>query len=226
MIQKIFFPLFCLMALVFLVTEVQALPTIGGTSGLVRMPTAQGLKYKEFNIGLDYISQQAVSGSSRMLYKANLGTLDGLEIGFVGQGQQEGVFINLKYYLLSDNTEQPLMMALGIDNISSFNKTDIYMVASKIFKGGFSMHLGFLAPLQGGATNPSLMLGTEYYFSESLSLAVDTVGQNSVYDMAAGLRFRTSNNLIFNIHGNHLMAPANAVNPAEFGVGLTFTDFI
>lgn len=224
--QKIFFSIMFLVAFVITTAQVQALPTIGGTSGLVRMPTAQGLKYKEFNIGLDYLSQQAVSGSSRMLYKANLGTLDGLEIGFVGQGSQEGVFINLKYYLLSDNTEQPLMMALGIDNISSFNKTDIYMVASKIFRGGFSMHLGFLAPLQGAATNPSLMLGTEYYFSESLSLALDTVGQNSVYDLAAGLRFRTSNNLIFSIHGNHLLAPAGATNPSEFGVGLTFTDFI
>lgn len=226
MIQKIFFPVLGLMALVLGASTAQALPTVGGTSGLVRMPTAQGLKYKEFNIGIDYISQQVTSGNSRMLYKANLGTLDGLEVGFVGQGNQEGVFINLKYYLLSDNTEQPLMMALGIDNISSFNKTDIYMVASKIFKGGFSMHLGFLAPLQGAATNPSLMLGTEYYFSESLSLAMDTVGQNSVYDLAAGLRFRTSQNLIFSIHGNHLLAPVNAVNPAEFGVGLTFTDFI
>jgi hypothetical protein len=225
-IQKIYFPVLCLAVLICSISSVQALPTIGGTSGLVRMPTAQGLKYKEFNLGFDYISQQTVSGSSRMLYKANLGTLDGLEIGFVGQGQQEGVFINLKYYLLSDNTEQPLMMALGIDNISSFNKTDIYMVASKIFKGGFSMHLGFLAPLQGTATNPSLMLGTEYYFSESLSLAMDTVGQSSIYDLAAGLRFRTSQNLIFSIHGNHLLAPVNAVNPAEFGVGITFTDFI
>jgi hypothetical protein len=205
-----------------------ALPTLGGTSGLVRMPTAHGLKFKEFNVGINYLSGISPSGNGQVNYLANLGTLEGFELGFVGQSQQQGVFLNLKYYLSSDNSsEEPLMMAIGLDNLSSYTQTDFYMVASKLFGGGFSCHVGFLAGLQGPTATTALMLGSEYYFNETMSMAVDTIGKNSVYAPNVALRFRTSPNIIFSIAGTELFArTANGASLSTTAIGLVWTDFL
>lgn len=208
------------------VANVQALPTISGTTGLVKMPTADGLKFKEFNVGLDYLSSATSTGNGQILYKANLGTLEGFELGFIGQSQQEGVFINLKYYLTSGLEEDPLLMAIGLNNLSSFNQTEFYMVASKLFGGGFSMHVGFMADLQGQNADTSLMLGTEYYFNETMSVAIDTIGNQQVYAPNIGLRFRTSPNLIFTIQGTDLFRKINGTDASQTVIGLVWTDFI
>jgi len=206
-----------------------AAPTLEGTSGLILMPTADSLKYKEFSVGSDWLTR-LVSGDNQVAwkYKANIGAFGGLELGFVGQNNREGVFINLKYHLLSDNTKYPLKMALGINNLSSYNQTDAYMVASKRFSPVFAGHFGFKVDLANGQTNTSLLLGSEYFISDTLAWVSDLDGEGSQYLLNTGVRF------FFHPNG---MLSANLVNVTNEGIsteypgtmlslGIVWTDFL
>ncbi|MFH1429006.1 MAG: hypothetical protein ABIH39_04600 [Candidatus Margulisiibacteriota bacterium] len=206
-----------------------AAPTIDGTSGLLVMPTADSLKYKEFNVAADW-STRAASSNNQVLwkYKANIGAFGGLEIGFVGQNDREGVFVNLKYYLLSDNTKYPLKMALGIDNLTSYNKTDAYMVASKRFNASFAGHFGFKVDLANGETNTSLLVGSEYFLADNLAWVSDLDGEQSQYMINTGIRF------FFHPNGMISLSILNLTNQnisdeypeAKFNAGIVWTDFL
>src|SRR5688572_8932969 len=53
--------------LVFGSSAIWATPTINGTTGLIRIPTAESLQYKEFNIGFDYLGGNK-PGSEQSFY--------------------------------------------------------------------------------------------------------------------------------------------------------------
>ncbi|HAR63721.1 MAG: hypothetical protein DKM50_03680 [Candidatus Margulisiibacteriota bacterium] len=170
-------------------------PTVGGSSGIIEMPTAQALQYKEWNMGLSI--HQLSSANSSVKYLLNLGTFQGLEVGFVGNNTSEGVFINAKFYLLTDNTKYPLSMALGIRNLTSFAETNVYLVASKKFQQ-FNAHLGFSADLNKKVQS-KLMAGTEVFFSKNVSLLADVTGTDDLWRLNAGSRFYLSSQLAFGV---------------------------
>ncbi|MBU0581201.1 MAG: YjbH domain-containing protein, partial [Candidatus Margulisbacteria bacterium] len=82
---------------------VLATPSVYGPTGLVTMPTAEGLTYKQFNTGLNYVppylkGEEDDNGDIEgkdyhgiISYYGNLGTFEGMEFGFQGRGGQEGV---------------------------------------------------------------------------------------------------------------------------------------
>ncbi|MFC1517990.1 hypothetical protein ACFL5G_05590 [Candidatus Margulisiibacteriota bacterium] len=228
--------LFCLLLLLY-TPIVLASPTVNGPTGLVTMPTAEGLRYKEFNTGFNYIPPyhkgeedddgvlQGKDDHGVVNYYGNLGTLEGMELGFTGRGGREGVFINLKYYLISDNSENPLGMAVGVQNLSSFYDTGVYMVASKQLNMNMGLHLGFLGRFYSGTSDTNMMFGMKYFLNENWALVLDTVGEQNVYGWNIGMHMQLGEEMILNMAALNLFNPVSRLN-SVFTVGLSYTGFM
>ena len=222
----LFLPLFC-----------YASSTVFGPTGLVTMPNAEGLKYKEFNVGLNYMppyykgyedSDGNTIGQDQQglfNYYANLGSFEGLELGFSGRGGREGVFINMKYYLISDTNENPLSMAIGLQNLSSFNDTGLYMVASKQLNMNFGLHFGFLGRFFANTSDTNMMFGMKYFLNEQWSLLIDTIGEQSVYAWNVGTQIQISPEFSLNMSGLNLLNPADRKN-SVFVIGVSYNGFM
>lgn len=193
-------------------------PTITGSTGLVRMPTADVLPYKNVNFGLD-IGRNLITDNNSFLYKMNLGTFQGLELGFVGMDDglgmaREGVFINMKYSLSTDSSPYPLLLAIGIENLSSFNNTDVFMVATKYLKDGPKLHFGFMGDFPGKKFRPLGLFGMEFpIFYENLYLQSDVMAGETVFEVNVGFRWYTSETITW--HFNFINVTATKTTPAD-----------
>lgn len=173
-------------------------PTIDGDTGLIEMPTAGALRLKEWNFAFSLKGQE--KGDPEFKYKSALGTFKGMELGFVGKNGQEGVFINAKFYLMSDHSEKPLGLAMGFKNLSSFDETSIYLVASKRFKETFTGHLGFSADMQD-KVKAKMMTGTELFFwNSAVSFVTDIAGSEDAWRWNMGARFYLNSESTFGLY--------------------------
>jgi hypothetical protein len=180
----------CILGLAFASAPVLAGPTLYGPSGLIEMPTAESLRYKEFNVAADYVMDPLYPTANSLYYKANLGTFKGWEMGVVGgRVPTEGVFLNLKYYLMSDETRYPVSIAIGLERLASIQNSSIYLVASKLFQDGLSLHFGFRATMVNQELDATVMGGAAYYVTNALGLMADVVGQRRTYRVNAGVQY-------------------------------------
>lgn len=187
---------FCLFSFIFLGQTLFALSSVGGVSGLIRIPTAEALHYKEISLSYDFVYGNSAS-EDRVFYSVNLGTFENWELGVVGGTRpDEGVFVNTKYYLMSDESRYPVSIAIGAENLGSTDLTAVYMVASKIFQGGFSMHLGFKA-LFDGEIMPSLMGGAEYFLTNEFAVLGDIHQLEGTYTVNGGVLFYLTDDIVF-----------------------------
>lgn len=227
-----------LLALFCFASLVHASPTIYGPTGLVTMPTAEGLRHKEFNTGFNYFPPylktvendqgeelQTKDAHGVVNYFGNLGTFEGMELGFTGRGGREGVFLNLKYFLISDNSENPLGMAIGVQNLSSFYDTGVYMVASKQLNMNLGLHLGFLGRFYSGTSDTNMMFGMKYFMNEQWALMLDTVGEDNVYGWNLGMQMQMGEELILHMSGINLLNPVDRKN-SIFVLGISYTGFM
>lgn len=168
--------------------NIAAAPTLNGPTGLITVPTAESLQYKAINVALDY---KLTENTQQYFYKFNFSEFRNVELGVVGGSvPTEGVFVNAKYYLMSDNSRFPLSIAIGAENLGSKTNTGVYMVASKKFQGGVSGHFGFYANFGNGTeVDPSIIGGTEWILDNRVSLLADIMGKQRKYTLNAGLRF-------------------------------------
>jgi hypothetical protein len=219
---------YTLISLLLLSTLILAAPTIYGPTGLIEMPTADSLQYKEFNIGLDYnIAAQSIASqnAAQYYYKFNLGTFKGIELGLVGGSvPTEGVFINLKYYLMSDNSRYPISIAIGIENVTSISRSSAYLVASKKFQGGLHGHFGFKAFIQENQLDSCLMLGGEYFLSDEFSIASDIIGEGRQYKINGGLRYYFADDLFF--RASVVDVTDSQGNGVFYNVGVSWSRFL
>ena len=181
-------------------------PSLNGHTGLITIPTAEALNYKEFNTGFDYIIHntnkdpdsldETKNSDNEWFYKVNFGLFENVEMGLLGgTTPTEGVLVNIKYYLMNtDSSQYPIAIAIGLEKLSSNLDSSAYMVASKSFPGGLNLHFGFKA-LFSEEINPSIMGGVEYLFSDRLSILGDIYGQKQSYLYNAGVRIRLFNQL-------------------------------
>lgn len=166
-----------------------ATPSLNGPTGLIDMPTADSLRYKEYNVGYDYLVATDDDDEDRHIYKLNLGTFEDWEFGVVGGTvPDEGVFLNLKYHIMDDQQEFPLAVAAGIENLASSENTSVYLVASKTLQGGWHGHFGFRA-LFADEIDASVMFGAEYFITDMMSVAADITGEDEHYELNVGYRF-------------------------------------
>lgn len=173
-------------------------PAINGPTGLIRIPSADCIPYKNFNIGADYGTTISSGGSAStegvVSYKMNLGTFHGVELGIVGGSEKgtgklrEGVFVNMKLTLSTGDDPNPLLLALGVENLFSYTQTDVYMVATKYLQQGPKLTFGFQADFPNQKFRPLGIAGVELATSENLFLAADLMAGETLFQVNTGAK--------------------------------------
>jgi len=208
-------------------------PGVNGATGIIRMPSADVLPYRNFNLGVD-VGKNTITDDPVVYYKMNVGTFQGLELGIVGgttNGEgtpREGVFINMKYSLTAGNHDNPLLLAIGVENLSSYTQTDVYMVATRYFGDGPKLHFGFMGDFPGEKFRPLGMAGIEIPFWERFLIMVDTLAGETIFQFDAGLRYYLSSTFVVNILGLNLTYdeadPKEFKDPKSILIGFAWTN--
>lgn len=195
----------------FAYPQVFPAPALNGASGLVRIPSADVIPYKNFNLGADFgarIMPTFSSGEATLTYKMNLGTFHGVELGIVGGTAKEtdeireGVFVNMKLSLSTEEEPYPLRLAIGIENLFSHTDTDVYMVATKYFKQGPRLTFGFMADFPDQKFRPLGLCGVEIPLgSDVLFLTSDLLAGETLLQVNAGARMYFTPIFSLNFYG-------------------------
>jgi hypothetical protein len=192
----------------------QPTPSLNGTTGLIMMPSADVIPYKNVDLGMD-IGNNNINNKFSLLYKMSIGTFQGMELGAVGSDDglgniREGVFINMKYSLATDTSPYPLLFAIGCENLTSANKADIYMVATRYIPSGSRFHFGFLGDFPGNKFRPMGALGFDTpTFLDRLYFITDMFAGESVFQLDMGLRYYASESIAINFSGVNITADQN-----------------
>ncbi|MCX5725968.1 MAG: hypothetical protein NT030_02085 [Candidatus Saganbacteria bacterium] len=221
MFKKCFFSIFAILLVMGFSSaasswELFPSPTIVGSTGLVRVPTADVIPYKNFNLGLEF-GTNLEEGKSSLFYKMNMGTFHGLELGIVGGTNQsddairEGVFVNMKYSLSTDSGPHPLLLAIGIENLSSKTQTDVYMLATKYFEGGPKFTFGFMGDFPGDKFRPLGLVGLGFPVFQNIVVMGDILAGEVLFQFNAGMRYYFTP--IFALSVNALNVFENETNP-------------
>ncbi len=184
----------------FLLALATGKTNIGGTYGYINSPSAEGMQYQEFGLGMALFSNSE-SIPAHATYYGTLGTATGLELGFCGRTQREGVFLNLKYFRTLDSTDNPLMVGMGFENIASSglygDNPDAFMVATKKFDNSSSFSIGAKALYFDKSIKMGAILGTEIFMDSSFSSLFDLTATGSDrYNINAGVRYYNNNNAV------------------------------
>ena len=210
-------------------------PTLSGTSGLTRIPDAQALPYKNWNIGVDYGVQKLSTGDQPILnYKANLGAFHNFELGMIGgldsAGKEirDGVYINLKYSPSIGDGSDPLLLAIGVENLASKSLTDVYMVATKPLSQGPLLSFGFMADFPNSKFRPMGMAGIDFPLG-TLSILADMFAGETIFQVNGGVRMRLLPSLAIegraiNILGNQQNNIQATKDVQQFLVGLSWVN--
>ena len=188
-------------------------PTITGATGLIRVPSADVIPYKNYNIAAE-VGSNLMAEKQAYNYKANLGTFHGVEFGLIGGSKsennqvalREGVFINMKVSLATDDSDLPLKLAIGVENLASFTQTDVYMVATKYFQQGFKLTFGFMGDFPNDRFRPLGALGIELPLgSSNLVLLADGLAGETIGQLNAGIRFYFTPTFALHVNGVNLL---------------------
>jgi len=119
-----------------------AAPSFLGYTGLVRVPTADALDQKDYNLAAFALNLE--EGGDSNVYAANLGVAQGLEVGFARVKPEEGsgeTYLNAKYRFSAETAEHPAVAA-GVADFTDEIDTTVYVVMSKAFGHGYQTSLG------------------------------------------------------------------------------------
>ena len=173
-----------------------AAPTISGSTGLIRAPSADVLRQGQFSGGY-YFWPEANSA----VFVVN--AVQGLELGLVQpyqHGTSDPISLNFKYALMPESVLLPAI-AIGVEDIDGRNRRSVYGVISKGLPFGFRLHLGtgtghfdgFFFGLEK-VLNPASLRSVRRGFPVT-SLIVEFDGNHMNYGarftMARGLRLDT-----------------------------------
>ncbi len=170
---------------------------INGTTGYLVIPTAEGLRAQEYTLGMNAYSHTD-DVHAHWKYYGGIGTHEGMEVSVCGRSEREGVFANVKWFGELSNYQNPLMVGMGFENLSSLGTLgdypNMYMVMTKKFFNGSSFSIGAAGRYINKNINVSMIAGTEIFFSNYLSFLVDfTSFEKERYLTNAGFRFYTDN---------------------------------
>ena len=197
----------------------QPTPTINGPTGVIRMPSADVLPYKNFDFGVD-CGPLAFTDRWTLLYKMNLGIFQGMELGAVGTddqqgGLKEGVFINMKYSLSADTSPYPLLLAMGVENLTSKTISDVYMVATRYLQNGSRLHFGFVGDFVTLDNNMNKFrpLGALGYdsliYGEKVYGLIDMFAGDTVFQLDLGIRWYVSDTIAVNLSAINITSDKN-----------------
>ncbi|MBN2058538.1 MAG: hypothetical protein JW782_07065 [Candidatus Saganbacteria bacterium] len=208
-------------------------PAINGPSGIVRIPSADVIPYKNFNIGADFGAKflpSFTSSESAVYYKMNLGTFHGVELGIVGGTEKdsgkirEGVFVNMKLSLSTGEEPYPMLLAIGIENLFSYTQTDVYMVATKYLKQGPRLTFGFLADFPDNKFRPLGIAGVELPLADTFFFTSDLLAGETLFQVNAGARIYFTPIFCLNISTLNVFDNADAKDSRSALVGFSWAN--
>lgn len=207
-------------------------PALNGPTGVVRIPSADVIPYKNFNLGADFgTTMPSISTSEGTLYyKMNLGTFHGVEFGIVGgtdkdtQQLREGVFVNMKLALSTGEEPYPLLLALGVENLFSYTQTDVYMVATKYFRQGPKLTFGFMADFPENKFRPLGLLGVEVPLGETFFVASDIMVGETLTQVNAGAKLYFTPIFSLNLYALNIFDGAVVKDPRSVLLGFSWAN--
>jgi hypothetical protein len=217
---------FALICLIFLLHQTALgfvpppTPALSGSTGVIRMPSADVIPYKNMSLGVD-TGPVAFTDKWTFLYKINIGTFQGMELGFVGANDpikdqlKDGVYINMKYCLVADTSPYPLLFAIGCENLTSQIQSDVYMIATRYLANGSRLHFGFI----GDFVDPSIAsnrfrpVGALGFDSpmlvERLYGLIDMFAGEHVFQLDIGIRWYVSDTTAINLSAVNILSDKN-----------------
>ena len=236
---KVIIPLFLILIFNFLISPASAFPEVfpspalNGPSGVIRIPSADVIPYKNFNLGADFGAMFLPGFSSTesvVYYKMNLGTFHGVELGIVGGTDKdtkkirEGVFVNMKLSLSTGEEPYPLLLAIGVENLFSYTQTDVYMVATKYFKQGPRMTFGFMADFPENKFRPMGLCGVEIPLGQTLIFASDLMAGETLFQVNAGAKLYFTPIFALSFSGLNLLDNAQAKDTRQALIGFSWAN--
>lgn len=220
--KKILLSLLCLLSLS---TTAFATPSLSGTTGLITVPTAEALRYKEYSLAYDYVLDENYANEDDWRYSVNIGTFHNIELGIIGgKTPTEGVYINAKYYLTGTEGRFPLSLALGVRNLTSDHLSDVYMVGSKKIRQDLSVHFGFQALFTTDNIKPAGLGGVDYMINDSLKLKADIDYSGDVYFFNTGAELFLTQYVT--LRGNIVDMTEAKPTGRAFTLGMSFSKFL
>jgi len=224
--------LFAINASAFAYPQVFPGPSLNGPTGIVRVPSAHVVPYKNFNVGIDYgttITDFSTSEGT-IRYKMNLGTFHGVEIGIVGgtkensQQLREGVFVNMKLALSTGEDPYPLLLAMGVENLFSYDQTDVYMVATKYLKQGPKLTFGFLADFLQNKFRPLGAAGIELPLGDTFIITSDLLAGETLFQANAGAQLYFTPIFSVNLYALNILNGSNVKDNRAALIGFSWAN--
>lgn len=214
-------------------THVFPSSALNGPSGIIRIPSADVIPYKNFNIGGSVgtvMNEDGSSGDQTGYYMMNLGTFHGVELGVVGGTERgtsavrEGVFVNMKLALSTGDEPDPMLLAIGVENLFSYTQTDVYMVATKYFKQGPKLTFGFQGDFPENRFRPLGMAGIEFPLGDTMYLLADMIAGETLMQINGGLRLYITPIFSVSVSGLNLAGNAEAKDSKAVLIGFNWAN--
>lgn len=191
-IQQIFRSLAVGLVFFGLTLTAAAAPSMTGSTGMIRIPTADSLRLGQFSAGYYGWENQSVA-------VAGFGLPRGIELSAAApwqSGRSQDWTVNAKFNLNQEALLYPAV-SLGIEDIEGKGRRSVYGVISKTLPFGFRIHIGTgtgrFDGMFGGlekVLNPTPIRQKQVGFPVT-SLLIEMDG----YKMNYGLRFRLAKGL-------------------------------
>ena len=126
-----------LLAFLLTTTAVIAAPSMTGSTGMIRMPTADSLRLGQFSAGYFYWNEH---GSGVVA----VGLPRGVEVSAAvrrNAGDTDTAIYNVKFNLNQEALLYPAV-AIGVEDIDGRERRSVYGVMSKALPYGFRIHIG------------------------------------------------------------------------------------
>ena len=126
-----------LLAFLLTTTAVIAAPSMTGSTGMIRMPTADSMRLGQFSAGYFYWNEH---GSGVVA----VGLPRGVEVSAAlrhNTGDTDTAIYNVKFNLNQEALLYPAV-AIGIEDIDGRDRRSVYGVLSKALPYGFRIHIG------------------------------------------------------------------------------------
>lgn len=208
-------------------------PEVNGPTGLVRIPSADVIPYKNYNVYGSYgqiMRSGGGTGEGIVGYAMNLGTFHGVEIGVIGGTDQntnkprEGVFVNMKLSLSTGEEPYPLLLALGVENLFSYTQSDVYMVATKYFQQGPKLTFGFMADFPQNKFRPLGITGIDFGLGDNLFILGDLMAGENLFQVNAGVRFYFTPTVALSINGLNVLDGGQVKDQRTGMIGLSWAN--
>ena len=224
---------FSIVLLILIASVWSAGRNINGTTGYIVMPSAEGMRYQEYFYGLGAYSGTDVQKQHWKLL-AGLGSSEGTEISIMGRSEREGFFANTKWFGTLGNYEDPLLVGVGFENISSLGTygdyPNLFMVVTKKFLNGNSFSIGSTGRYIGRELVASMLCGTEIFSAPTVSWVGDIAAyETNRYNFSAGLRIYSTANSYFSVYAINAIRNGvveNELHPAILSIGYTLNNFM